>query len=187
MSPTTAADSQSNKSKGEVIDPPITMSGPTPNDPVATWRDSRSPTPLSDTEAKYYYYGLPSGAPLVARTGSTRWEKPTGPQADWKRKRLGSATNHKISKIWDDLAPKVCRILDEGKVEWTSIDLFRIGYQDDPYVNPDPVVLWIGIRPDSQVSYKVHYNTAFRCKKLLTDHDIEDVEVEMRGSQVMLL
>ena len=190
MSSTIVADSQSNKSKGEVIDSPATMSGPTPGGPVATWRDSMvSPPPLSDAEAQYYYYGLPSGAPLVARTRSspTPWEKPTGPQADWKRKRLGVADGHRMGEIWNDLAPKICDILGEGQVEWTSIDVVRIGYRDDEHGNPEPVVLWIGIKPDTQVSYKVHYNTAFQCKKLLMDHDIVDVEVEMRESEVMLL
>ena len=49
------------------------------------------------------------------------------------------------------------------------------------------MVVWIGINPDSQVSYKDHYDTAVQCKELLMDHDIKDVEVEMRRSKVVRL
>jgi len=47
------------------------------------------------------------------------------------------------------------------------------------------VVIWIGIKPDSLVSYKVNYGTAVQCKELLIDHDINDVEVEMRKLRII--
>jgi hypothetical protein len=74
-------------------------------------------------------------------------------------------------------------ILDKEQVDWTSIDLVRIGYG----VEQGPVVVWIGIHPDSQVSYKVNYDTAVQCKELLIYHDIKDVEVEMRNSKIVRL
>lgn len=52
---------------------------------------------------------------------------------------------------------------------------------------PGPVVIWIGIHPESKVSYEVNYRTAVQCKELLIDHDIKDVEVEMRQSKVINL
>ena len=169
------------------------MSGPsrpTLGDPIATGDDftmrttPSSPPHLSDTEAQLYYYGLPSKPPLVARTGSTPWEEPTGLEAYPREKQLGIVGSHGISKIWEVLAPKLRDILDKGQVDWTSIDPVRIGYVDE---HPGPVVIWIGIKPDSQVSYRVNYGTAVQCKELLMDHDIEDVEVEMRKSKVIQL
>jgi hypothetical protein len=186
----TAADSESSQigKKNEAIASPTTMSGPTLGDPVATGDDfttrttPSSPPHLSDTEARLYYYGLPSKPALVARTGSTPWVEPTGLEAYPRKKELGVVGNHEIIKIWDDLVPKVFDILDKGQVDWTSIDPVRIGYADE---RPRPMVIWIGINPDSQVPYKVNYDTAVQCKKLLIDHDIKDVEVEMRKSKVI--
>ena len=74
--------------------------------------------------------------------------------------------------------------LDKGRVEWTSTDVVRIGNVDE---HPGPVIVWIGIKPGSQVSYDVHHGTASQCKQLLLVHDIKDVEVEMRWSQVLQL
>ena len=192
MSSTTAAESQSSqigKSKDGPVDSPGIISGPISADSLATGDDfTTSTTPaeppyLSETESRLYYYGL-SKARLIARTGSTPWEEPTGPEASWRAKEFGVAGSHEISKVWDALAPKVLEILKKGQVDWTSVDLVRIGY-DDEY--PKPVVVWIGIDPDSQVPYKVNYDTAVQCKQLLIDHDINDVEVEMRGSKVRFL
>jgi hypothetical protein len=98
-----------------------------------------------------------------------------------REKELGVVGRHGIGEIWDALAPKVLDILEKWKVDMTSIDLVRIGYFDE---YSKPVVLWIIIKPDSQVPYKVHYDTAVQCKQLLIDHDIKDVEVEMRQSTV---
>jgi hypothetical protein len=78
----------------------------------------------------------------------------------------------------------VLGISQKGQVDWTSVDVVRIGYEDKWQ---KPVVVWIGVDPDSNVPYKVNYDTAVQCEQLLLDHDVEDVEVEMRGPRVYLL
>ena len=45
------------------------------------------------------------------------------------------------------------------------------------------MVIWIGIRSDSQVSYKSTTAQLSNAKGLLIDHDIKDVEIEMRKSK----
>ena len=192
MPSTTTANSQSrqiSKSKDEAIASPTTMSGPTLGGPVATvddpiTRTTPLPPRLSDMESRFYYSGLPSNPILVARTGSTPWEKPTGPEEYPRKKQLGIVGSHGICEIWQVLAPEVCDLLNKGQVDWTSIDPVRIGHGDE---HLGPVVLWIGIKPDSQVSYKVNYDTAVQCKELLIGHDIKDVEVEMRKSEIIRL
>lgn len=71
-------------------------------------------------------------------------------------------------------------ILEQKGVDWTSIDVVRIGYADEPSGN---VVLWIGVKPGS-VSFEVAIDTVFACRGLLLDHGIIDVDVEMRESEV---
>lgn len=191
---TTAAKSQSSQN-GEGKDEPAASpgtSGPalagsvatgdaTTGDGLTTHTTPSDSPRLSDAEARLYYHGL--GARLVARTGSTPWEEPTGPEGSWREKELGLASSHRISKIWRDVvAPQVLAILKEAQVHWTSLNVVRIGY-DDEYIKP--VVLWIGIDPDSKVPYKVNYDTAVKCKQVLVDNDIEDVEVEMNESRVV--
>ena len=79
------------------------------------------------------------------------------------------------------MGPQVRDILREAQVDWTSLEVVRIGYEEEY----KPVVLWIGIDPDSRVPYKVNYDTAVKCKQVLVDNDIDDVEVEMHESRVI--
>jgi hypothetical protein len=137
------------------------------------------PPPVSEMDAKLYYKGQPSEPRLVARTGPPL-EAPSGPEAYPRYKELRVVGNHEIDEVWDKLAPQVFTILDEKGVHCTSVDLVRFGYDDDPSGN---VIIWIGVKPGS-LSYEVGIDVALQCKKLLLDHDIRDVDVEIRESEV---
>lgn len=143
------------------------------------------PTPLSppsEIEAKLYYAGLPSAPRLVARTGTTPWKEPTGPEADRKLKELHPAGNHPIGDLWEEgLSFEVCAVLESMKVRWASIDICRIGYSEDSF---SPVVLWIGVTPGS-LSGNDGVAVVSECHKLLVEYDITDVEVEIRESVIM--
>jgi len=137
-------------------------------------------------EAKFYYSGLPSAPVLVARTGSTPWEAPTGPEAYRKLKELRVVGNHAINEVWEDnLALKLRALLDSMKVKWTSTDVVRIGNADDSE-SFAPVILWIGVMP---VSLSGHNGVvvAFKCQELLVECGITDVDVEIRESVVTKL
>ncbi|KAI0647688.1 hypothetical protein C8Q79DRAFT_924809 [Trametes meyenii] len=145
--------------------------------------DQNSPsTPLvSEAESKVYYAGLPSQPKLIARTGGLPYEPPTGPEAYTRTKQLRIAGPHEIGEIWeDDLAPKVDALLRAHSVDSTSLDVLRIGYDDDTSC---PVVLWIGVEPGS-VSFERGAEVVSLCKELLAEHHIDDVNVEIRESVV---
>ncbi|KAH9017756.1 hypothetical protein EDB83DRAFT_2437067 [Lactarius deliciosus] len=135
--------------------------------------------PVSDQEAKLYYTGLPSKPVLVARTGSTPWEAPTGPEAYLKMKQLRVVGIHEILNVWDDLAPKVISILDAKGVNLISMDVLRFGYKDEPSGN---VVIWIGVSPNS-VSYEVGIDAAIQCKEFLSENGLDDVEIEIHETE----
>jgi hypothetical protein len=98
-------------------------------------------------EATFYYAGLPSSPRLVARTSTTLWAMPTGPEAYRKVKQLGIVVNHKLNTAWEhDVAPKVLACLEEMGVLWTSTDIVRIGVVGE---SSAPVILWIGVKPKS--------------------------------------
>ena len=169
------------------------------------------PSPLSELEAKFYYAGL-SGTPLVARTSTTPWEIPTSPETyqrlqelraildkpsglDWeaeiaskrdelldsmKLKELHPAdSHHQLKEVWEgNLSRKVITILDSMGVKWNSIDVVRIGYAGE---HPYPAVIWIGVTPRT-LSGDDGAAVVSECHKLLVEHDITDVEVEIRES-----
>ncbi|KAG8972565.1 hypothetical protein FRC05_009798 [Tulasnella sp. 425] len=139
------------------------------------------PSPPSEMEAKFYYAGLPSAPRLVARTSTTPWEAPTGPEAYRKVKELRVVGNRalKLQEAWEgDLAPKLFALLDSMKVKVTSTDILRIGNAGESFA---PVVLWIGVMPAS-LSGNDGVVVAYKCRELLLEYDITDVDVEIRES-----
>jgi len=139
------------------------------------------PSPLSQMETTYYYAGLPSAPVLVARTSTISWNAPTGPEAYRRIKELCAVGNHVLVDVWEDnLALKIHAVLEEMRVMWTSTDVVRIGYTEEAYA---PVILWIGVIPES-LSGNDGLIVASKCKKVLEDHSVVDVHVEIRESTV---
>jgi len=137
--------------------------------------------PVSDIEARHYYYGLYSKPNLVARTGNEKWEQPTGPESYLRPKELRTVGNHDLKGVWEDkLAPQIHAILESNGVKWTSTDVARIGYIGE---SAAPVVVWIGVQPGT-LSREHGHTVAMACKTLLITNKIHDVEVEIRESVV---
>ncbi|KDQ10371.1 hypothetical protein BOTBODRAFT_36267 [Botryobasidium botryosum FD-172 SS1] len=137
------------------------------------------PSPPSETEAKYYYAGLPSLPTLVARTGTTPWEMPTTQEALKSLHPVGNAPELKEA-MGGSLSPKLQALLDSMGVEWTSIDVLRIGCAEE---YDAPTILWIGVTPAS-LSGHDGVGVVLKCQELLKEYDITDVEVEIRESVV---
>jgi hypothetical protein len=132
-----------------------------------------------EMEKKFYYAGLSSSPILVARTSTTPWKAPTGPEAYHRLKEIRDVGKHELTKVWnDDLGPKVDGLLDEMKVKWTSLDIVRIGISGESFA---PVILWIGVLPSS-LSSEDGIVAARKCKELLEEYHITDVDVEIRES-----
>ncbi|TFK69312.1 hypothetical protein BDN72DRAFT_840681 [Pluteus cervinus] len=96
--------------------------------------DLVSSSRISDEEAKHYYHGLPSKPRLIARTSTAPWEAPTGMEAYLRPKKLTIAGEHEIQDI-----------LHMRQVAWSSIDVVRIGYVNEP---SGDLIVWIGAKPD---------------------------------------
>ncbi|KAF9782172.1 hypothetical protein BJ322DRAFT_1127031 [Thelephora terrestris] len=168
-----------------------TQSGPSPSGslgagdtslPQSSSRTLRSPP--SEMEAKSYYAGLPSAPILVARSSTTPWVAPTGPEAYLQTKELGPVGRHAIREVWEDgLGSKICALLDSMKVEWTSIDIVRIGYDEEYTTHTAPVVIWIGVTPAS-LSGNDGVAVVVKCQEVLEEYNLTDVDVEIRESVV---
>lgn len=139
------------------------------------------PSHLSEKEAIFYYSGLPSGPTLVARTGIIPWKEPRGPEAYRKLRDLRTVGNHAIKEVWEDnLAFKIHALLDSMEIKWTSTDVVRLGYVGKPFA---PVIVWIGVVPKSLCGDD-GLVVASKCRELLEEFNITDVNVEIRESVV---
>ena len=122
-----------------------------------------------------YLLGCPPGPPLVALTGTAPWDR--------RPRALGPARGHALWKIWEDggLARKTFDLLESREVKYTSVDIVHAGSEEEEEEEerPLPVILWISVtrrllaRDDGLI-------VAHKCKELLEEHDVTDVEVEIR-------
>ena len=90
--------------------------------------------------------------------------------------------NHALQEVWeDDLALKLHVLLDSMEVKWTSTDVVRIRDVEESFA---PVILWIGVIPTS-LSGDDGVIVASKCRELLVECNIADVNVEIRESAVI--
>ena len=154
--------------------PPTTLSGYTV--PAAV------PYPPSPVEAKYFYYGLPSQPLLVARSSTNVWVQPAGPEAYLLPKASSPIGPHPLRDIWEPtVGPALIHYLVSKGVKFTSLDPVRMGYADDP---SPPAIIWMGVVPGS-LSAEDGVEVATRCKSILSAHHINDVDIEIRESEVI--
>jgi hypothetical protein len=155
------------------------------NDYASCASSNSPPYRVSKLEAMFYYSGIsPTPPKLVYRTGSSKtpWVKPTGPEAYRKLKQARGVFGHKLNVVWKDVGPLVRDLLNTQRVAWTSIDVARfITDGDGDEKIHGPVVLWVGVRPDS-LQGKDAFSSGNEILDLLASFDINDVEVEYRES-----
>ncbi|GBE77162.1 hypothetical protein SCP_0100340 [Sparassis crispa] len=71
--------------------------------------------------------------------------------------------------------------LDSKGVKCTSLDPVHMGYAGE---SSPPIIVWIGVVPGS-LSAEDDVEVATHCKSILSAHDIDDVHVEIRESEVI--
>lgn len=156
---------------------------------VSNYTSSASTDPpshaVSKHEAIFYYSGIsPTPPKLVYRTGSSKapWIKPTGLEAYRRLKQVRGVFGHKLNLVWSDVGPRARDLLKAQGVAWTSIDVARfVTKADDDQEIRGPVVLWIGVVPDS-LQPEDAFASANKLLALLAEFGIDDVEVEYRES-----
>ncbi|KAH8108684.1 hypothetical protein DFH11DRAFT_1862160 [Phellopilus nigrolimitatus] len=155
------------------------------NDYVSSASSNSPPYVVSKLEAMFYYSGIsPTPPKLVYRTGSSKtpWVKPTGLESYRKLKQARGVFGHKLNVVWKVVGPLVRDLLNTQRVAWTSIDVVRfITDGDGDEKIRGPVVLWVGVRPDS-LQAEDAFNSGNEILDLLASFDIVDVEVEYRES-----
>ncbi|KAF7776688.1 hypothetical protein Agabi119p4_5081 [Agaricus bisporus var. burnettii] len=150
---------------------------------VINQMNANTPSIPSCAEAAYYYYGLPSEPALVARSSVNLWDEPTGPEAYLKAKELQPVGPHALNRVWESTVASAIELyLGDQRVQWTSLDPVRIGYAGS---TDFPVVIWVGIIPNSLSSEK-GLSIALGCHRILVENGNSDVHVEIRQSTTSL-
>jgi len=89
--------------------------------------------------------------------------------------------DHAISEIWEDgLASEVQDLLNSMTVQWTSLDV--IGFKNIEHFSGPPPTLWIGVHSAS-LSGTDGVVVAYKCRDVLVECGITDVDVEIRESE----
>lgn len=158
----------------------------------SSFSSSASPQVPSQQERKFYYFGLQTAPVLVARTSTTPWEAPpsgtdtgsdTNPEAYARRKVVRLVGDHPTKHLWGgELEPKLHTLLDSMEVKQTDVDIIRIGFDGEPPLSA-PVILWIEVIPGSLASSD-GITVAQKCRKILEDYGINDVDVEIHEPPV---
>ncbi|ORY68206.1 uncharacterized protein BCR38DRAFT_406156 [Pseudomassariella vexata] len=161
----------------------IILDYPRPSSIMAQSISMRSMT-LSEKERNEYYYGLPSQPKLVARSNfrDTLWEPIIKDQHLLPKRIANIGSDHSlVGNYTTELQNRIVGILAGTK--WTSIDVLRIGYDDQ---HQKPVVLWVAVEPRS-LDPDLGLQLAEQCRAALSDASIHDVHCEIREATVTTL
>ncbi|MCJ1325362.1 hypothetical protein MMC10_002025 [Thelotrema lepadinum] len=146
---------------------------------------SNAVVPPSPAECEGYYYGLIDPPALVARSSQqTRPWKPRFNSSSQVGKALDTLGNHPIVNLWNKIRAELKKPL--SRIIYGSLDVIRIGYQDEDSRKKWPLVLWIGTSRGS-VSWKEAQACVLDCAVILGKYKMNDVECEIMesGSKTM--
>jgi hypothetical protein len=137
--------------------------------------DTQPHSPLG--EAYNDFFGLPSFPLSIYHTGPA-WPLPTGPEAWRVPKEAKPVCNHAIAPVWQELGERIYTYFDSVELKWTSIDPTRFAEKGK---EPGPLFLWVGVMPGT-LSPDNAKDAAVRCKEILLEYEINDVEIAFRES-----
>ncbi|KAG8740970.1 hypothetical protein FRC10_003508 [Ceratobasidium sp. 414] len=142
----------------------------------------------SEFERKSYYNGITGDSDppeLVYRSDclTTPFLEPSGRFAHLTVKSISGVFKTSLNGVWGAVGPKICELIQASGVNWSSIDPARFFTHGPPGEEAEgslgPVVIWVGVIPNSTSSDTAH-DVSQEILKLLQDHGVEDAIVEWR-------
>ncbi|KAK2024538.1 hypothetical protein LX32DRAFT_675956 [Colletotrichum zoysiae] len=129
--------------------------------------------PPTELERNWFYNGIPSQPKLVARSSSPPFRFDVDDPRSSDRKALTVVGKHAIVSTWNDepstLRNQILGILTRQNVDWSAIDILRIGYADEEM----PVIVSISVLTDT-LPWKTGNQVASDCRKALVEHGLDD-------------
>ncbi|KAF5608529.1 hypothetical protein FPANT_453 [Fusarium pseudoanthophilum] len=147
--------------------------------------DELPAAPPSRTEIRGYYRGLPDSPNLVARSTTTPWNDQGYDKGAYGRL-LDPVEKHAVVPLWNDsTGPLRSKILEAVEdIDWNALDILRCGstdVKDRRLVRP--VILFVSVEPES-TTWSDGRAVALRCRDVLREHSIDDIEVEIKESRI---
>ena len=155
--------------------------------PLTNATGSRPSIP-SVEEAIGRYWDLPSRPYFIARSSLDAWHIPSDLMIEINsdHRELRPVGKHPLCGIWNGkIDEEMHNYLVEQKVHYTSLDLVRLGVLDEATRTTPPVIVWVGVEPNT-LSAQRGIEVAVSLRSVLLQHDINDVHVEIRASTITI-
>jgi len=135
----------------------------------------RCPTAYKD------FFGLPSGAPCIYKSGPA-WPERKGPQAQRYIREARPVYGHPIADSWLRIGMDIYKLLDSRSVKWTSIDpvAFANAGEKTPFC---PLLMWIGVKHETLL-FDDAVAAAKAIKGILSQGGFPEIDVAFRESEV---
>ncbi|KAJ3907680.1 hypothetical protein F5879DRAFT_919680 [Lentinula edodes] len=150
---------------------------------------------VSEYEKSSYYNGITGDADhpnLVYRSDflTTPFPEPVGRHASLLIKSLRGVFDTPLNGVWDSVGPKIIDLLNARKIDWTSVDPARFFTHallgEDPKGSLGPVVIWVGVIPDSTSADTAH-EVSQQILTLLQKNGVNSAVVEWREAVLQML
>ncbi|KAH7876924.1 uncharacterized protein C8R40DRAFT_1159842 [Lentinula edodes] len=150
---------------------------------------------VSEYEKSSYYNGITGDADhpnLVYRSDflTTPFPKPVGRHASLLIKSLRGVFSTPLNGVWDSVGPQIIDLLNARKIDWTSVDPARFFTHaplgEDPKGSLGPVVIWVGVIPDSTSANTAH-EVSQQILTLLQKNGVNSAVVEWREAVLQML
>ena len=135
-------------------------------------------TPPSYLESPFEFHcGMPSRPICIYHTGDP-WPRSRGYEAYPVPKEAIPIFTHPIAPVWRELGRRIHEYFDSIYLKWTSIDFVRFS---EVGKRIKPPFVWVGVLPKT-LSREDAKNAAVRCKLMLAESHITNVEIAFRES-----
>jgi len=127
------------------------------------------------------FFGLPSGAPCIYKSGPA-WPERKGPQAQRYIREVRPVYGHPIADSWFKIGTDIYKSLDSRGVKWTSIDpvTFANAGEKTPFCR---LLMWIGVKHKT-LSFDDAVAATDAIKGILSLAGFPEIEVAFRESEV---
>jgi hypothetical protein len=141
-----------------------------------------------------YYYGLPSGPALVARSSSFPWRNLAAIDPWPIRKVILPPKDHPLIELWNNSTSSLRQRLigSLNELKWTAVDFVRIGYDRDPaeagIIDSEdvdqPMTMLVTVPPGS-TTWEVGVQAITLSRAILISHGIKDIHCELKESTIL--
>ncbi|KAG0133117.1 hypothetical protein HOY82DRAFT_584602 [Tuber indicum] len=127
------------------------------------------------------FFGTPSGAPCIYKSGPT-WPEPKSFGAQRYIRETRHVYGHPMANDWLKIGTKIYQALDSLGVKWTSIDpvAFANKGEKTPFC---PLLVWIGVKRQT-LTFEAAVTAADTVKHILWQAGFPTIEVAFRESEV---